>query len=338
MDKKTKGIIFRAFALFLVGVLCFGLSATFGTKKHAEMSETKAQVQDGEITTFLFLGTDREAGLCDVMMLASIDSKKGALTLIQIPRDTYAAYTERSYKKLNGAYAALGGAANTADFFGEAMGIHIDHYVCMGLDALCDMVDALGGVDIDIPCDMRYSDPEQGLYINFKKGMTHLDGALAEKFVRYRANYTEGDIGRLDAQKLFMVAVLEKVLTDTSYSKILALCEAAEGVETDMTVADLVSIAMRALSVDKSKMTLLTLPGAEATATESGASYYVLSAPATAEITARFFGRTLDFDANEVFLNKRYKTFESIYKEYSEYETYSVGEISENGVDIKTRR
>ncbi len=338
MDTKTKSIISRVLALLLVGALCLGVSLSFGGKKSTDAAEVEKKDSDGDALTFLFLGTDREAGLCDVMMLASVDYSAGELTLLQIPRDTYAAYTERSYKKLNGAYAFLGGAENTARFLSDAMSIRVDHYVCMGLDTLCAVVDALGGVDVDVPCDMTYSDPEQGLYINFKKGMTHLDGARAEKFVRYRASYTEGDVGRLDAQKLFCAALLDKVMADTSPAKLLSLCEAADGIETDMTVADLVGVATRALRIDKNKMKMLTLPGEEAIATESGASYYVLSAPATAEITQRYFGRVADFDTDGVFLNSRYKTFEAIYGEYAEYEAYSIGDISENGVDIKTRR
>ncbi len=338
MDTKTKSIIFRVCALSLVGALCFGISALFSGRGDEHARESAKETEGDRRETFLFLGTDREAGLCDVIMLASVDYTAQSVSVMQIPRDTYAAYTERSYKKLNGAYASLGGAENMASFLAKAMAIRIDHYVCMGLDSLCAMVDALGGVDVDIPFDMRYSDPEQGLYINFKKGMTHLDGEAAEGFVRYRASYTEGDVGRLDAQKLFCAALLEKAMSDITPATLLRLCNAADGIETDMTVADLVEVATNALRIDKSRIAMFTLPGGEATATESGASYYVLSAPAVSAITERFFGRTAEFDADGVFLNRRYESFKNIYRQYADYELYSIGDISESGVDIKTKR
>jgi LCP family protein required for cell wall assembly len=338
MDIKTRKTLVSVCALVLISALCVGISAFF---KEPEQ-ETVYGVQKSETAedslNFLVLGTDREAGLCDVMMLVNVNFTSTEVAALQIPRDTYAKYTDRSYKKLNGAYSMLGGAASTAQFIGEAMGISIDHYVCMGLDALCDVVDVIGGVDIEIPFDMRYSDPEQGLYINFRAGQTHLDGALAEKFVRFRSAYAEGDLGRLDAQKLFITALIEKTLSEFSTALAIRICEKVEGIETDMTVQDMVSIATRTVGIDKSRMFLMTLPGEQVTATESGASYYVLSSPAVSEITGRYFGRSFDFDTNKVFLNTRYDSFERIYEEYAQYEVATVGDISQNGVNIQLRR
>ena len=333
--KKTKGILFRFLALAVVSALCVG---AFAARRKSEGAIPQTDTARGarDAATFLFLGTDRAVGLCDVIMLVRADYTDGALTVLQIPRDTYAAYTDKSYKKLNGAYSALGGGEAVAAFLENAMSIEIDHYVCMGLDTLCKMVDVLGGIDIDVPCDMRYSDPEQGLYIDIKKGTNHLDGESAEKFVRYRASYTEGDIARLDAQKLFMAAFIEKASENASVTTVMKLCAAADGVETDLSFAELAENGVKALKIDKSNVSMLTLPGAEATATQSGASYYVLSAPATAEITERVFGRADGFDKDRVFLNTVYKSFCDIYATYAEYKAYSVCNTEE--IDIKAKR
>ena len=334
---KTKRGIICICALVAACAICLGVVATYGGRDDdADILQNTEAV--AERTNFLLLGIDRAASLCDVIMLVSVERPTGDVTVLQIPRDTYAAYTEKSYKKLNGTYNTLGGAEQTASFFEGAMGIEIDHYVCMGLDSLCDIVDALGGVDVDIPCDMRYSDPEQGLYISFKKGRTHLDGALAEKFVRYRVSYAQGDIGRLDAQKIFMAALIERLSEGVSPAVLMALCDAASGVETDIGVTELAKMALDVLSGGLGQVRMITLPGAEAVATQSGASYYVLSAPAVSELTAKFFGREREFDADAVFLNGRYATFKKIYAEYAEYEIYSAEDITQNRVDISTTR
>ena len=133
----------------------------------------------------LVMGKDDSSGLCDVLMLASYNLTDSSVGIVQIPRDTYAEYTSSSYKKLNGAYASLGGAARTAEFLSGALGIDIHHYVCINLRTLGALVDAIGGVDIELPCDMRYSDAEQGLYINLKKYTSKFFCLLISKMIYY---------------------------------------------------------------------------------------------------------------------------------------------------------
>jgi anionic cell wall polymer biosynthesis LytR-Cps2A-Psr (LCP) family protein len=101
--KKTKGILFRFLALAVVSALCVGAFAARRGKSEGAIPQTDTARTSRDAATFLFLGTDRAVGLCDVIMLVRADYTDGALTVLQIPRDTYAAYTDKSYKKLNGA-------------------------------------------------------------------------------------------------------------------------------------------------------------------------------------------------------------------------------------------
>ena len=339
--KKTTKIIFSVIAAVAAVAIAFGAVVALrygdGHAAGSVMETASSGRQSERASNILFLGTDREAGLCDVMMLVNVNYTDGSVTVAQIPRDTYAAYTDKSYKKLNGAYNSLGGAEQTARFLEGAMGIRIDHYICIGLDTLVAVVDAVGGVDVELPCDMLYKDPEQGLYIDLKKGRQHLDGALAEKFIRFRAAYAQGDLGRIDAQKMFMAALFSKLAEDLSPALTLKLCKAAENVETDLGVADMLSIGVQALDMDKQRIRLLTLPGEELVATESGASYYVLSRAANEEIMERYFGRSADFDREEVFLNNDYKSFGDAYRKYTEYDAQSLEDITENGIKIQIK-
>ena len=299
-----------------------GHVAAYEATESAENTATEHGVRN-----VLFMGFDDEAGLCDVMMLISLNSGSKSAAIAQIPRDSYAKYTDASYKKLNGAYSSLGGAAEVADFLGGAMGIDIHHYVCIDLNTLGNIVDAMGGVDIELPCNMYYVDEEQGLYIDLKKGSAHLDGDTAQQFVRFRSGYANGDLGRIDAQKLFMAAVFSKLCDEFSPVMGAKLMAAADGVETDLSVAELMSLGVGMLEIKAENIYLMTLPGKQATALQSGASYYVIAAEPTAEIMARFFGRTAEFDADRVFLNSRYQEFSNIYFSNMEYTAIPIKDV-----------
>ncbi len=317
----------------IIGILAF---CAFKREKNVTYSAdvpNETEKTEDEICNILFLGVDSQAGLCDVMVLVGINFTEGTVTAVQIPRDTYAAYTSADYKKLNGAYTSLGGADKTADFIGDSFGVEIHGYMCINLDTFADIVDAVGGVDINLPCNMYYSDPEQGLYINLKKGYTHLDGNAARQFVRYRSGYANGDLGRIDAQKLFLAAMLEKLVSDFSPALALKISSALDGVETNMEITDAVSFAARALKLKLDSVRIMTLPGKAAVAEISGASYYVLSRASCEELFKAYFDGG-EFDGERVFLNTDYKSFEKIYAEYVEYSVYSVSDILENGIDF----
>lgn len=329
---KEKWIVLLVLLAILVLVLCIyacvrgtGAWARWGADEEAEGAE--------DAKNLLFLGTDREAGLCDVVMLVSVDAASGRVFAAQIPRDTYARYTDGSYKKLNGAYNALGGAAETAEWLSSALGIEIHHYVCVGLDTVREAVDALGGVEVDIPCDMQYSDPSQGLEIRLSAGKTLLNGEMAEQFLRYRASYTMGDVERLDAQKIFLAALFDRLCSSLSVSAAIELLCTLDGVETDLCASEIAGLLSGALSADADSVLLCTLAGREAIAEESGACYYVLSADAAADVMKKYFGGG-EFDRERRFLNPRYEDFEAAYFEAAQARILSVSEIRGGGLSV----
>jgi LCP family protein required for cell wall assembly len=343
LKKSVKKIIIAISVLALGAAIFFGIaqvSARPVRESNGKTVATDVKTADktrDDFKNILVLGTDRQAGLCDVMMLVNVNFTKNRATVAHIPRDTYAKYTDGSYKKLNGAYNTLGGARQAADFLSDAMGLEIHHYVCVGLDTVAEVVDAVGGVDVRLPCDMSYRDPEQGLYIDLKKGVRHLDGALAEKFVRFRSSYVQGDLGRIDAQKLFLAAFFEKISSELSPALILKLTEAARGVETDLAVSDLLSMGVRCLGMDGGDVGFVTLPGREAVATESGAWYYVLSRASAEELMTSYFNAEDSFDKKGVFFNGQYKSFADIYDGYEQYSVTELDDIAKNGIDIQIK-
>ena len=218
-SQLKRNIYYCVFAVIAVIMIAYTLAADVRRVSDAADMGTE---KEGRVNV-LVMGTDRQASLCDVMMLVSIDKAENTVVAVQIPRDTYAGYTSGNYKKLNGAYNSLGGAEQTAAWLADAFGIRIDHYVCVCLDTVRRAVDAIGGVDVDIPCDMVYSDPEQGLYIKLDAGKTHLDGEGAEQFLRFRYSYVDGDVARLDAHKIFLSALYKKMARDMTPSLLIKL-------------------------------------------------------------------------------------------------------------------
>ena len=264
----------------------------------------------------LVMGRDRAAGLTDVMILASLNTEEHTFHMIQIPRDTYAAYTKTSYKKINGAYAKLGGEGLCA-FLHDHMGVPVDHYVCIDLEVLGEMVDKMGGVHMKVPADMDYDDPSQNLHIHLKAGEQVLDGSMAQMFVRFRSGYAEADVGRMDAQKLFLSSLAYDAKENLTLAQTVSLVTHCFGkVKTDMGLGDCIRCAKALRGVDLSEMHMATLPGASArTGGNSGAWYYILNREASANMLADKLGGSAEaFDPMQVFTDKKKAAFDKIYR------------------------
>ena len=237
---------------------------------------------------FLLVGVDKLASLSDVMMLAQFDTVQKKVNVVQIPRDTYffnGYYGTKLNSYFASAYrtAAAGGDADAyssavhalKEFYESALCVKIDYCLCVDTAGFRDVIDAIGGVDFNVPMDMHYEDPEQGLYIHLNAGYQHLDGDKAEQFVRYRAGYAEGDIGRLNAQKRFLTAAAYQLQDRMSLQTLVDLSGVVlEYMTTDLNVAEAAYFAKEAYSVTKADISFVTLPGA-ATWSDS-MSVYVL--------------------------------------------------------------
>lgn len=276
---------------------------------------------------FLVLGHDRAASLTDVIILISYDIEKQSISMMQIPRDTYVELEDYSYHKINGAYnyfvssARKSGSSNPekdgcrgfASFLETNLCIKIHYCAVMDLDGFAGIVEAIGGVDMYVPLDMYYSDPGQNLYINLKEGYQHLNGKTAEQFVRYRMGYANADIGRGNAQKLFIAAFIKKLqssISDLSVLKELA-ANVITYVDTDITVNDIFYFGKSFLGlgtgerVDLGNIRMMTMPGSPKY--HNGASYYVMNKAAVADIiNTNFniygFDILTSFDPSQVFV------------------------------------
>jgi len=141
-------------------------------------------------------------------------------------------------------------------------GIPTDYSAQVNINGFRGVVNAIGGVDLNVPTRMYYVDEYQDLYIDLYPGQQHLNGDKAEQFVRFRG-YPEGDVARLDAQKLFINAFLDKVLSFSTVTKIDdIITEIQKNLYTDISFNNLLKFANKLLNMDlKNGVHMYTLPG-----------------------------------------------------------------------------
>lgn len=306
-----------------------------GPQEEETITDTLKRADNDSIYNFLLLGRDKAAGLCDVIILGSVNTDNGNISFMQIPRDTYFNCSEGTYKKMNGAYNSLGSASAVAGAVSAAIGVKIDYYLCLGLDAIERMVDEVKGIEVNIPMDMNYDDKEQNLSIHLKAGNQTLNGKAAVEFLRYRAGYVTGDLGRIDAQKLFLNAFAKKVSKTrnpiTLYNLFKVICESSE---TNVKVNDLISIAYKCVQAKSGRVSYMTAPGEALQSQNSGAWYYILSAPSMSEILESRFDMSGEFDKQNKFVDNSNDSFFEVYKKNCEIKIYTADDIENNMINI----
>jgi len=290
---------------------------------------------------FLIMGVDKSERLADVIMLVSLDTENNSLAVAQLPRDTYAEYTASAYRKLNGAISVLGGGRAVSDFLEDSLGIKIDHYVTVNLDGIAKAVDILGGVEVNIPYDMIYEDPYQGLEIELKAGKTLLDGEKSKQFIRYRAEYVRGDIARLDAQKLFLAALVEKLKSKGAVSLLRPVSTLISESESDLAISDCMFFASSVANIELSNISFMTFPGSDVK-TDNGTWYYIINKKQTRAMLEKYFytkdvARDTVLDTKKVFTGEYSKKFNTVYFAESGYDTvvYTADAINKSGIDIE---
>lgn len=231
--------------------------------------------------TFLVVGRDTGGGgNTDTIMLASYDIPNQKLSVMSIPRDTMVnARHPGKNRKINavwnlGRYYAKEeekreGIEYLREAVGDLTGIVPDFYVIVNWNAFGRLVDTIGGVDFEVPFDMKYKDPTQDLVIDQAAGYRHLSGRDAMEVVRWRHDntyskqYRDGDLGRVRTQQALMKAIIAQCLQIKNITKINEFAEIfTEEVETNLTVGNLVAFAERAVlgGLDMENVTFTTAP------------------------------------------------------------------------------
>lgn len=213
-------------------------------------TETKKRQQPVDLNkkepfSVLLLGIDTgdlgrtEQGRSDTLMVATVNPNDNKTTLVSVPRDTYVDIVGYGTKdKINHAYA-FGGAAMSMDTVEKYLDIPIDHYVSINMMGIKELVDALGGVDVNN--DLEFE--SRGEHYAF--GPIHLEGERVLTYLRMRYEDPRGDYGRQLRQRAVVEAVVKKVLTLDGVTQYRNILDAMEGnMKTDMNFNDMQKIAL----------------------------------------------------------------------------------------------
>ena len=217
------------------------------TEKPVEKKQSEELLTAKDKATIMIMGVDErddDVGRSDTLMIASIDPKTNQASLLSVPRDTRVKIKGHGFDKVNAAYA-YGKERLSQDTVENLLGVSIDHYIIINTKSFKKIIDAIGGIDIDVPKRMHYEDPwddDGGLIIDFQPGMQHMDGAKAVTYVRYRDE--EGDLGRIRRQQDFVRACMEKIVSPSIIPKLPAVIkEVMDSIETDLSFRQLLEFA-----------------------------------------------------------------------------------------------
>ncbi|CUH95744.1 hypothetical protein P22_1824 [Propionispora sp. 2/2-37] len=212
----------------------------------------------------LVMGVDErsgDVGRSDTLFVITVDKDTKAVSMLSVPRDTRVKIPGHGYDKINHAYAE-GGHKLSMKAVEELLDIPIDYYVLVNFSGFVNIVDALGGIDINVEKRMYYEDPydDKGLVINLRPGLQHMDGKTAIQYVRYRDE--EGDIGRVKRQQKFVKALMDEAASPAVITKVPALIsELSSAIKTDMSVNEMLNLAKLLNDASKQGLHATMVPG-----------------------------------------------------------------------------
>lgn len=228
-------------------------------------------------------------GLTDTMLLLRFDPENKKVSVLSIPRDTRTYIPDHGVTKINEANA-YGGPALSAKAVSELLGgVGIDRYVTINVQGVKALVDALGGVTVHVPKDMKYQDDSQHLYINLKAGRQELDGDKTLQLLRFR--YDEyGDIGRIQRQQMVMRALMEQTLSPATAARLPQIMNVIQShIDTNLSVEELVALVGFAAQVNRSNTKMLMIPGRFSAPGEYKASYWLPQPDQIRSLVAKYF-------------------------------------------------
>ena len=312
VKKKTKfslkkrlavfGISLAVLVIAFVSVMWFGgLFMTY--EEVAEESEniTEVDKETGKIN-ILVVGLDNDGTRTDTILIATYDMDNDAVNILSIPRDTRM-YVGGRYQKINCAYAIkkdgkMKGVDGTIEAVSRLTAIPINYYVEFTFEAFREMIDALGGVDYDVPQNMNYDDPVQNLHIHLTKGYQHLDGDKAEQLVRFR-KYPLGDIDRVKVQQNFIKELAKQKLNASVISKMPDIFKVLQKhIKTNFKPTDITKYALNVMDLSSENIHAYSLPGT-ADSESYGASFWVPDMEKTKELIEETFG----YDASKATIH-----------------------------------
>ncbi len=294
----------------LSGMLATVVGHDENTKKN--LSEIKVLI--------LGVSTDLDSELTDTIMVASYNPNTQKANLLSIPRDSYTGKNTAKATaslKINALYNIEKTPEKTLKAVNEITGLDIKYYVIVKTEALIQLVDAIGGVEFNVPIDMKYDDPTQDLHIDLKAGTQKLDGEKAEQVLRFRhsnpdkitgqmstypSEYGNDDFGRMRTQRDFISALLKQTLKPGNIFKIGEILEIAhKNVETNLELSYIKDYIPYAVEFNTDNLQTATLPGTTPDMKDTNnVSIFVINKKLSTElIQSMFYGDSTEEESED---------------------------------------
>ena len=303
--RSSKASLIIKVTLLLVAslVICVTAYAVYLTKQVEHAADSAHEELEGrEVSTLreekvepvhdnvsiLFVGVDdsdnrgqgSDHSRSDALVLATLNNKTQTIKMLSIPRDSYVYIPEVGYKdKITHAHA-YGGTLASIDTVEKLLDIPIDYYVRMNFNAFIDVVDALGGIEAEVPYALHELDEFDKYTINLQPGLQQLNGSQALALARTRKQ--DNDIERGKRQQEILSAIIKKVAsvkTITKYDDVIKAL--GDNMKTNMTFTEMKSF-LSYLSEGVPRIDTLTLDGTNDTST--GIYYYQLNQESVNEV------------------------------------------------------
>ncbi len=241
--------------------------------ENIEKGNTIEQINVDEVF-FLLVGIDTEdvkeikvdktgaTGIrSDTMILCKVNFKDGSIKMMSLPRDSRVP-VKGNLDKLNHAHS-YGGMKLLMKTVRDFTNLDVDYYVRVDYRAVEQLVNAIGGVTVDVPKRMYKEDTTKGkeYLIDFQPGVQKLDGEKSILFLRYR-DYTDGDIDRVKMQQYFLTEMIKQTLEPRNILKLPKILDVySKFVDTNLPTNIIYSGVGLAGKLDKENIETTTLPG-----------------------------------------------------------------------------
>ena len=283
--RKKKKIVRKIILLILILFIIAGVWFAYKTHKNGgglsgmlatavgHDENTKKNLKEIKVL-LLGVSTDLDSQLTDTIIVASYNPNTHKANLLSIPRDTFTGKNKSkatASQKLNAIYNYYRDPQKTLDAVNELTGLDIKYYVLVKTEALIKLVDAIGGVEFNVPIDMYYTDKSQNLVIDLKAGTQIINGEKAEQLLRFRHNnngssypieYGDNDFGRMRTQRDFIVSTLKQTLKPNNIFKIGEILDIGhENVETNLELSYIKDYIPYAVELNADNIQTAMLPG-----------------------------------------------------------------------------
>lgn len=236
-----------------------------------------------------FTPSEALAGNSDTMLLVRLVPKTHDINILSIPRDTQVILPDYGIDKINDANVKGGAELAQKTVSHLLSDVPIDYYVRFDTEGFIHFVDALGGVEVNVPKPMHYIDETQHLRINFQAGRQKLNGQHLQEYVRFRHD-SLGDIGRVQRQQEALKAIFQTFLQPSTLKQMPQIIQVIkDNVDTDLSVGAMLGIAQFLASSNRHPLNLVMLPGRFSRPNEYPLSYWIGNPEATARILNRYF-------------------------------------------------